>query len=114
MDSTEEEDVRVITEADVDLARHVSQNADAMTEHWARQAFNAKAILKGIEPNVGRPVDDVLAEVQVQLTQAEADLVAAQAVYDAAAEKVRDYQGYMRVLRERHPELAEGEEPSGA
>jgi hypothetical protein len=87
--------------------------AAAQLRRWAPEKEQAVFARRFLQDHVGRSWSAVKADIAAALERAEADLEAAEAAVEASRERLRDYEGYVRVLRERHPELADSES-SGA
>lgn len=108
---------RVLTEEMVDLKW--GTEVKVASEHVARLEADLERRRAELEiaefgrdfysERVGRSIASIRADIAAARDVAQRELEAAQAQLNAIDERVRDYEGYQRVLRERHPELADAE-----
>jgi hypothetical protein len=87
-------------------------NAEIQRLFYAEEARDLQTVRDWIGPRIGRPFAEVLEEATAALAAAEASHAEKRATADAARERLRDLQGYKRIMEERVAELQEQEEQS--
>ena len=109
---TEEQASRLITEEDVRQVAGQAAHAKASAEGWLSKArtWEKKArdlaeIRDVMREFIGRPLSDIKAE----LAKAEEHLAELTDRVELLKERQRDIEGYRRILKEQHPELAAGD-----
>jgi hypothetical protein len=100
---------------EIRTAQNIAGRAEAKRdeqEHLRQQAADRAAGLAAtrqfIEPRLGRlgrPVAEVLEEAQAELDKAIAESERTSAAAESARERLRDLQGYQRIMQERLDEL---------